>query len=96
MKDWFEPNSICNIQVFLSFANFYQQLIQSFNKIAALFIYILKTTGSPNVLASGKNSVEDVIIRFSNNDEKPVKKPGKLREKKLSKSQKLAKSGKKL
>ena len=38
VKDWAEPKSVCNIQVFLGFANFYWQFIQGFNRIAALFI----------------------------------------------------------
>ena len=55
IKDWPEPKLVRNIQVFLGFANFYRQFIQSFSKIAALFTSILKTTGSPNKPASSRN-----------------------------------------
>ena len=56
VKDWPELKSVCNIQVFLSFANFYWQFIQGFSKIAALLISILYMTGSPNKLAPSKNN----------------------------------------
>ena len=48
VKDWPEPKSVHDIQVFLSFAKFYWQFIQNFNRIAALLILMLKTTRSPN------------------------------------------------
>ena len=50
-----EPKSVCNIQVFLSFANFYQRFIQGFSKIAGPLISMLKTlspTGSSTILQS--------------------------------------------
>ena len=42
--DWLELQSICDILVFLRFANFYQQFIQRFNRLAASLTSILKTT----------------------------------------------------
>ena len=42
MKNWLEPKSIYNIQVFLGFANFYRRFIQGFSRIAAPFTSILK------------------------------------------------------
>ena len=44
MKNWRELMSIRDIQVFISFANFYRHFIQNFNRIAALLISMLKTT----------------------------------------------------
>ena len=46
IKEWPELKSILDIQVFLDFANFYWQFIQSFNKIATPFMLMLKTTMS--------------------------------------------------
>ncbi len=39
-----EPKSVRDIRVFLGFANFYQRFIKGFNKIAAPFTSMLKTT----------------------------------------------------
>ena len=44
MKNWPEPKSIRDIQVFLSFANFYQCFIQGFSKIAGPLTSMLGTT----------------------------------------------------
>lgn len=43
VQNWPKPKFICNIQVFISFANFYRRFIQGFSKIAGLFTSILKT-----------------------------------------------------
>lgn len=42
IKDWLKPKSVQYIQVFIGFANFYWYFIQSFNKISAPLISILK------------------------------------------------------
>ena len=42
MKNWPEPKSIGNIQVFLSFANFYCRFIQGFDRIAASLTSMLR------------------------------------------------------
>ena len=55
VKDWPELKSVRDIQVFLSFANFYQQFIQGFSRIAAPLTSMLKTTGSPDKLAPSRN-----------------------------------------
>ena len=60
VKQWPKPNSVKDIQVFLRFANFYWQFIQSFSYIAALFTSILKTirsTGFAANLQETKNKV---------------------------------------
>ena len=46
VKQWLEPQSVRDIQVFLGFANFYRQFIQGFSRIDALLTLILKTSGS--------------------------------------------------
>ena len=55
VKDWPEPKSVRNIEVFLGFANFYWRFIQGFSRIAAPLTSILKTTGSSNEPAPSKN-----------------------------------------
>ena len=47
VKAWAKPTSVKYIQVFLSFANFYQRFIQGFSKIASLLTSTLKTISSP-------------------------------------------------
>ena len=42
VKNWPEPKSVRDIQVFLGFANFYQRFIQGFSKIAGSLILILR------------------------------------------------------
>ena len=46
VKQWPEPQSIRDIQVFLGFANFYRQFIQGFSRIAAPLTSIVKTSES--------------------------------------------------
>ena len=46
VKQWPEPQSVRDIQVFLRFANFYQRFIQGFSRIAAPLTSMLKTSGS--------------------------------------------------
>ena len=46
VKQWPEPQSVQDIQVFLGFANFYRQFIQGFSRIAAPLTSILKISGS--------------------------------------------------
>ena len=48
VKNWPEPKSVQDIQVFISFDNFYQQFIRGFSKIAVQLTSILKTTRSSN------------------------------------------------
>ncbi len=42
INDWLNPQSVRDIQVFLGFANFYQQFIQGFNKLATPLTSMLK------------------------------------------------------
>ena len=104
VKDWPEPKSVCNIQVFLSFANFYRQFIQGFSRIAVSLTSILKITGSPDEPApdrndgsrpvSGRNNGKSKIDEFGDDGVEHAKKSGKSKGQKSAKSQKLSKSGK--
>ena len=55
MRNWPEPKSVRDIQVFLGFANFYQRFIQGFSKIAGPLTSMLRTTrsaeNSPSLMA---------------------------------------------
>ena len=51
VKNWPKPTSVRDIQVFISFANFYQRFIQDFSRIAASLTSMLKTTRLSEVLA---------------------------------------------
>ncbi len=44
IKTWPKLQSVRNIQILLSFANFYKRFIRNFNKIAILLTSILRTT----------------------------------------------------
>ena len=68
VKDWSEPKSVCNISVFLGFANFYQRFIQGFSKIAALFTSILKTTQSLGKPISNRNNGSRSAFNRNNNN----------------------------
>ena len=50
VKQWLEPWSVRDIQLFLGFANSYCWFIQGFSRIAALLTLMLKTLGSTKSL----------------------------------------------
>ena len=106
VKEWPEPKSVRDIQVFLGFANFYRQFIQGFSKIAAPFTSMLKTTMSSQVLVADEVLAANEVDGVEGGDES-IEKCGKLsktgkssksqksKSEKMSKSWNLAKSGKK-
>ena len=101
IKDWFKPKSVYNIQVFLGFANFYQQFIQSFSRIIVSLTLILKTIILLEKSTSKQLKVyDDKMDRFDIGSNKELaKKLEKSKSQKLSrlrksKSKKLAKSRK--
>ena len=59
MKNWPEPKSIRDIQVFLGFANFYRRFIQSFSKIAGPLTSMLRTSSATR---SSKNSLSSLDV----------------------------------
>ncbi len=46
VRDWPEPKSVRDIQVFLGFANFYRRFIRNFSRIAAPLTSMLRTTNN--------------------------------------------------
>ena len=95
VKEWPKPKSVRDIQIFLGFANFYQQFIQSFSKIPILLTSILKTTVSSQVLVANEMLTANKVGGVEDGNEL-IKKYGKSSKiGKLSKSQKLSKSRKK-
>ena len=76
VKNWSEPKSVQDIQVFISFTNFYQRFIQDFNKIAALLTSILKTTESSD-LATRKMGANEVVGGGDKVDDKNLSKSKK-------------------
>ena len=71
VKDWPEPKSVHNIQVFLGFANFYWQFIQGFSRIATPLTLMLKMTRSADKPAFSKNDGSRSASSW-NNDSKPA------------------------
>ena len=63
VRNWPEPKSIRDIQVFLGFDNFYQYFIQDFSKIAGLLTSIPRTTQSAKnlSLSMAENSEIDSV-----------------------------------
>ena len=77
VRNWPEPKSVRDIQVFIGFANFYRRFIRGFSKIAAPLTSMLKTTGS-----------SDSAPRLGADDDKVVGGGGKAEDQNLSKSKK--------
>ena len=67
VKDWPEPKSVRDIQVFLGFANFYRRFIQGFSRIAASLTSMLKTTGSLDETAPSRNDGSRSVSNRNNN-----------------------------
>ena len=63
VKNWLEPKSICDIQVFLGFANFYCCCIQDFSRIGAPLTSILRMNP---ILITQK--LMDVVDEFGGGD----------------------------
>ena len=59
VRNWPEPKSVRDIQVFIGFANFYQQFIRGFSRIATPLISMLKTTGSSD---SAQKDDDDEVV----------------------------------
>ncbi len=54
VRNWPEPQSVCDIQVFLGFANFYRWFIQEFSRLTASLTSMLKTTSAAGPAASAE------------------------------------------
>ena len=62
VKNWPEPKSVQNIQVFIGFANFYQRFIRDFSRIAAPLTSMLKTTRSSDSAAKAFKADDDEVV----------------------------------
>ena len=67
VKNWPKPKSLWEIQIFISFDNFYRCFIQSFSKIAVPFTSMLKITKLFE-LALKAFRVDDEIVGSINSD----------------------------
>ena len=87
VRNWPEPKSVRDIQVFIGFANFYRQFIQGFKRIAISLTSMLKTIES-----------SDSALRLRANNNEVLGGGGKADDRNLSKSKKLknTKSGKQI
>ena len=65
VKKWPEPESIWDIQDFISFANFYRRFIKNFSKMLTPLTAILKTIGSSVASASSVDDDEVVGSRVT-------------------------------
>ena len=77
VRNWPEPKSIWDMQVFISFANFYRWFIRGFSRIVAPLTSMLKTTRSL-----------DLAPRLGADDDEVVGGSGKANDNNLSKSKK--------
>ena len=81
IKNWPEPTSVRDIQVFIGFANFYRRFIRGFSRIAAPLTSMLKTTRSSETLAprafkasnnevveGGGSRADETIVNLSKNE----------------------------
>ena len=87
--NWPEPQSVCDIQVFLGFANFYRQFIQEFSKLAAPLISMLKTALPVGLTNKNLEQGSQEIELKDQDEKKPAQKSYKGQ-----KGQKTAKSKK--
>ena len=62
VKNWPEPTSVRDIQVFIGFANFYRRFIKGFSRIAAPLISLLKTTGLSDSVSKVFRANDDEIV----------------------------------
>ena len=76
VRNWPEPKSIQDIQVFIGFANFYRRFIQAFSRITALLTSMFNTTGSLD-LAPRKLGAYEVVESIGKADDRNLSKKSK-------------------
>ena len=100
VKQWPEPQSVQDIQVFLGFVNFYKRFIQGFSRIVASFTLMLKTAklrkgrdgvGGDSRAGHGGSEIDDVEVDGGEVEVDEVRKKARKtsKSKNLSKSQKM-------
>ena len=76
VKNWLEPKSMRDIQVFFGFANFYWRFIQGFSKIAKPLTSMLRTTQSAeNLSLSMAEDAEFSSVCSGDCENEMIKKP---------------------
>ena len=74
VRNWPEPKSVQDIQVFIGFANFYQRFIHGFSRIAAPLTPMLKMTGLSDLTQGGLGTNEVIGGGGKTDDRNPIKK----------------------
>ena len=62
VKNWPEPTSVRDTQVFIGFANFYQRFIRGFSRIAAPLTSLLKATGLSDSAPKAFRADDDEVV----------------------------------
>lgn len=74
LYNWLKPQLQENIQVFMRFANFYQQFIKSFSRIATMLSPMLQITSGSianiSIFANGINEVNGAKVIKENSNKK--------------------------
>ena len=89
VKNLIELKSVQDIQVFIGFANFYQRFIQSFSRIVASLISILKITGSSDSALKLFRAYDDKVVRVDGRANETFKNLSKSKKTKNDKSENL-------
>ena len=88
VRNWPEPKSVRDIQVFIGFANFYRRFIRGFSRIATPLTSMLKTTGSSN-LALRELGADEVIGGNGKADDRNLSKSKKSKNAKFEKQTRI-------
>ena len=92
VKNWPEPKSVQDIQVFIGFANFYRCFIRGFSRIAAPLTFMLKTTGSSDSAPKAFMADDDKVTRVGGRADETFKNSSKFKKAKNDKSESLTHS----
>ena len=92
VRNWSEPKSVQDIQVFIGFANFYQRFIEGFSRVVAPLTLMLKTTESFGSAPSVLKAEDGVVGGGGDRADETAKNLSKVRN--LSKSKISSKSKK--
>ena len=87
VKNWPEPTSVKDIQVFVGFANFYRHFIRGFSRIAAPLTSMLKTTGSSDSAPKAFRVDDDEVVGVGGRSNETVKNSSKSKRSKNDKSE---------
>ncbi len=88
VRDWPEPQSVRDIQVFLGFASIYQRFIQGFSRLAALLTSMLKTTSAVGPVENPEQSGQGIQVEDQGEKEPAQKSRNGQKGQKTAKSKK--------